>query len=431
MSSKITVQLLRRVRSGTLGVLVALALLLPGQALAETLTGTFLGKGIGREVAFQHNGKAHRDWAGVLKFRLDNGPDVSVFCIQIEVRVSTGDRYRSDGPVLVLPNGCQIRYLLDKYPAATATDADEAAARQLAIWVFSDNVDPMTIQDVAIRDRVIALVSEARLGACPQLRATAPDLKLDPPAASSAAGHPIAYTLRAGAEDAGQTLSVSVAGPAQLTDSSGGGSGQQRQNVTLDSQGQATFWVTGTGAGDVTVRADLSYRLDAGTVFSQLDDSAPSQRLVLADSRVMASSAVAQAAIAAGAPPPSPTPIVEETPPPPAPQPTNRPSRPPKPTATPEQPADQPTAIAGEQATAVPSPASADTTAIPGTVPAAGGQPVSEGQPAGAAVPGGTERPIPSSLPNTGGAADPLKWAIAIGLLLVALGGWLASRRVA
>ena len=46
----------------------------------------------------------------------------------------SGDRYRSDGAVIALPNGCQIRYLLDAYPASTAKDADEAAARQMAIW---------------------------------------------------------------------------------------------------------------------------------------------------------------------------------------------------------------------------------------------------------------------------------------------------------
>ena len=147
---------------GILGLLVALGLLAPGVAQAQTLTGTFVGKSIGREVAFQHQGKAHNDWAGVLKLKIDNGPEVPVFCIQIQVRVRAGDRYRSDGAVLALPNGCQIRYLLDKYPASSANNADEAAARQLAIWVFSDGVDPATIEDTKIRDRAIALVNEAK-----------------------------------------------------------------------------------------------------------------------------------------------------------------------------------------------------------------------------------------------------------------------------
>ena len=130
-------------------MLVVFGLLAPSLAQAQTLTGTFVGIAIGREVAFQHQGTAHNDWAGVLKLKLDNGPEVPVFCIQIQVRVRAGDRYRSDGTVLALPNGCQIRYLLDKYPASSAKTADEAAARQLAIWHFSDDIDLATVQEAA------------------------------------------------------------------------------------------------------------------------------------------------------------------------------------------------------------------------------------------------------------------------------------------
>jgi hypothetical protein len=417
--------LVRRSWRGFLGVLVTLGLLGPSLALAQTLTGTFVGSGAGRQVAFQHQGKPHNDWAGVLKLRLDDGQVLSVFCIQIEVRVRTGDRYRSDGPVLALPNGCQIRYLLDNYPATTAGDADEAAARQLAIWVFSDDVDPMTIQDVKIRERTIALVNEARLGACPLRRTAVPDLTLDPPTTSSAAGQPVAYTVKAGAQDAGQTLTASVAGPAVLTNANGAGSGQQ-QTITLDSQGQANFWVTGTGAGQVTVRVDLSYVLEAGTVFSQLVDTTPSQRLVMAESRAMASSATAQVAIAAAAPPPAPAP-------PAPPQPTHRPSRPAKPTSTPTQPeqsTEQPAAALGEQATAIPAPASENTTAIAGAAPEAGGQGMPVNQSVPGATAGGAAQPIPISLPNTAAPDTPAGWLIAVSVGLLALGGWLRRRRI-
>ena len=123
---------------------------------------------------------------------------VSVFCIQIQVRVRTGDRYRSDGAVLALPNGCQIRYLLDKYPASWQY-ADEAAARQLAIWVFSDGVDPATIQDAKIRDRAIALVNEAKQGQCRTRQTEASD-NLARPAElrAPAVGQTVAYTVRPG-----------------------------------------------------------------------------------------------------------------------------------------------------------------------------------------------------------------------------------------
>src|SRR6266496_712697 len=117
-------------------VLCAVALVclsIPALAFGKSLNGTFLGKGTGREVSFNHHGKPLNDWAGTLKFKLDSGEQLLVFCIQIDVRVRSGDRYRSDGPVLALPNGCKIRYLLDKYPFSTAKNAGEAAFRCMAM----------------------------------------------------------------------------------------------------------------------------------------------------------------------------------------------------------------------------------------------------------------------------------------------------------
>ena len=442
---------LRHTWHGILCVLVALGLLAPGLALAQTLTGTFVGKGTGRNVAFQYQGTPQNDWAGVLKLKLDNGPEVPVFCIQIQVRVRAGDRYRSDDSVLALPNGCQIRYLLDKYPASSANSADEAAARQLAIWVFSDGVDPATIEDAKIRVRTIALVNEAKLGPCPTRRTQAPDLTLAPPTASSAAGQTVAYSVQAGAEDAGQAVTVSVAGPAVLTDATGAGRGQQQQ-VTLDAQGLAHFWVTGTGAGATTVRVDLPYHLGAGTVFSHLDSGAPTQRLVLAESRSLTASATSELSWSASAPtPPSPTgPAQAPQPSPPAaptvqatvvatqeasaptatpapPPPTRRPSRR---TAT-ATPAEQPTetVLSETQATAIPSPP-ADMSTTPAAAPEAGGQAPPVDQSVGAAPAGGAAQPQPRSLPNTAAPDAPAGWLIALSAGLLALGGWLRRRRI-
>jgi hypothetical protein len=427
-------------------VVAALFVLAPSLALAQALTGTFLGKGTGREVAFQHNGKAHNDWAGTLKFRIDGGPDVSVFCIQIEVRVRTGDRYRSDGPVLALPNGCQIRYLLDKYPAATANSADEAAARQMAIWVFSDGVDPMTIEDATIRDRTLALVAEAQQGPCPIRRTEAPDLILEPQSASPAAGQTVAYTVRAGAADAGQNVTVTVSGPAILSDAAGTSSGQQQQQVTLDAQGAANFWVTGAGQGDAFVRVELPYRLDAGTVFSHLEGQ-PTQRLVLAESRALAATAVANLSLTAPVPQPS------ATAPAPAPQPPTATAPAPQPSATPAPPAptrrpnsdnnddnsDEDTPEATAQPTqvensALPTAVAADLTAVP-EAPAAGGQapPTDQGLPADQAPPagaaGGAPQVIPRSLPNTSAPDAGAGWLLWLSAGLLVLGGWMLRRK--
>jgi len=421
---------------------VALALLAPGLALAQTLTGTFVGKGTGRQVAFQYQGKAQNDWAGVLKLKIDDGPEVPVFCIQIQVRVRAGDRYRSDGAVLALPNGCKIRYLLDKYPASSANNADEAAARQLAIWVFSDGVDPATIADAKIRDRTVALVNEAKQGQCPTRRTEAATLALAPPASSASAGQTVAYSVQAGAEDAGHAVTVSVSGPAVLTDASGAGSAQQ-QRVTLDAQGLAHFWVTGTGAGETLVRVDLPYQLGAGTVFSHLDNGAPTQRLVLAQGSNQTASASAKISWSAAAPGPSPSstatppaatpaaPTPTATSPaatPAAPTPTHRPSH----RSDTPTPAEQPSAtvVADTQATAIPA-SPADTTATPLAAPEAGGQVPPVNQAATAAPAGGAAQPRPSSLPNTGATDTPAGWLLVLSAGMLALGGWLIRRRIA
>ncbi|MFN8504934.1 thioester domain-containing protein [Kouleothrix sp.] len=405
-----------------LALLAVLALLAPVAALAQPLSGTFIGKVQGRQVAFSHNGKPRNDWAGVLKFRLDDGSDVPVFCIQLDVRVSAGDRYTSGGSVAELPNGCQIRYLLDTYPASSATTADEAAARQLAIWAFSDNLDLATVADAAVRDRAIALANEARGKPCPPHRTEAPDLAIEPAATSAAPGQVVAYSVRAGPADAGQPLTVAVDGPAALTDASGASGGQQQQQITLDAQGAASFWVVGTGAGQSSVRAALSYELDAGTVYSEHDPSHPTQRLVQAESASLTASAAAQIQWAAGAPGPSPSPTASPAPP----TPTRRP-RPPAPTDTPEA---TPTGELASATPAAPAETPAATPAAPAETPAAPASgtlatpaPTLPLGPAGGAPPN-----QPRSLPRTGAPADRPAWLLLVGSAMV-LGGWLASRR--
>jgi len=418
----ITERRAHRTRGALLCALALVCLSMPTLAFGKSLNGTFLGKGIGRDVSFNHHGKPLSDWAGTLKFKLDSGEQLLVFCIQIDVRVSSGDRYRSDGAVLALPNGCKIRYLLDHYPASTAKDADEAAARQMAIWVFSDGVDPTTIKDTKVRNRTIALVTEATGKPCPKRRTEAPDLTIEPTTASAAAGQVVAYTVHASPADAGHSVTISVGGPAVFSDATGANAGQQQQHVTLDGQSGTTFWVLITGAGQADIGVALPYRLEAGTVYSQIDDSSPTQRLVMAESLALVERASAQLSGAAGAPsPPSPT---EQATAPAAPPPTNSPPRathrPSKPTAT-EQPAE--TMVAGEQATAAPIPTphenlTAILAATPEMIAAAAPAPPAEAAAA----------PQPQSLPNTGGQASSAWPALAIAGLLLSI-GWSVRRR--
>jgi hypothetical protein len=382
----------------------------PALAAAEPLTGTFKGKVIGRDVTFTHGGKQRNDWAGVLSLQLDGGPTVPVFCIEIDIRVRAGDRYRSDGPVLALPNGCQIRYLLDKYPASSAKTADEAAARQMAIWVFSDGVDTAKIDDATVRARTVALVNEAKKGACPARRAAAPDLSIEPPVASAAPGQPIAYTVRAGPADAGQVATLTVASPATLAAAPQQPVGQ-KLDVTLDAQGIGRFWVLNASAGQTSIQVSLPYRLDAGTVFSPLDDAVRTQRLVMAQGQRLTATAEARASWSGQAPPPTASPQPTTSPPrPTAERPPSNGSSQGQPPEVTSDILDQ-VAAQGESQSPTPQP-----TVAPAPAPeTAGGVPRQPAAPAAV---------VPRSLPNTaGGDAG---WPAGVLLVIVAsflLGG--------
>jgi LPXTG-motif cell wall-anchored protein len=237
----------------------------------------------------------------------------------------------------------------------------------------------------------------------------------------------VTYTVRASPEDAGQSMSIALSGPVTLPD------GQQLGSVTLDTQGVATFGVVGAAAGPSTVTVTLPYRLEAGTVFSHIDDSKKTQRLVVAEKQDLVARATAQANWSA--PPPTATP-----PPTPvsAPQPTATPQPlPPRPTVAP-QPPEQPTAQAPEQ----PTPPAEQPTAAPPeqpqptaqsqgpTAPTAAQSPLPPGGPAG--QPAGGAAPVrPQALPNTGSPGQAEIWpTLGIAALLVA-GGWLVRRRAA
>lgn len=453
---------------------------------AAPLTGTFVGKVIGRNVTFDHGGGTRTSWAGVL--RLDLDPPVSqsvpVFCIQVDVLVVAGDDYISDGPVTALPNGCQIRYLLDRYPASSATTVEEAAARQMAIWAFSDGVDLTTITSTAIRNRAIALRDEANLGVqggCPATLTEIPDLTLNPPTANGTVGQAMIYTINAAPGGAGLTANITLTGPAQFAN------GQQQDTVTLDGQGAATFTVTGTAEGNVTVNVSLPYQLDAGLVFSHATGP-PTQRLVMGDDLNLATSATATIAIAAPTPIPptatpttapaataTPTPAGAPTVPPatntpvavpatntpvtvpatntpvtapatntpvtapatPEPAPSNTPvTEPATPApAPPETPVTEPaTPAPTDPASGTPQTGQPTAVAPAGTPEgsggggSAGGGQVTGGGAGGASGAGGTTRP--RTLPRTSAATVADSWPILLIAALLIGGGWLIRRRV-
>jgi LPXTG-motif cell wall-anchored protein len=342
------------------------------------------------------------DWAGVLSLQLDRdtpgdgrGPLVPVFCIQVNVLVRGGDRYVSDGPVTALHGGCQIRYLLDRYPASTATSAAEAAARQLAIWHFSDDIDLTTVREAAIRARAISLADEAALaitlGGCPGAQTNVASLTLDPATASVVAGQVINYTVQADPPGAAQSVDITISGAATLQN------GQQQATLPLI-QGVATFSVVNPVAGTSTITARLPYVLDAGTVFSPINAGRPTQRLVMGDSVSLSASATVRATWGQATATPTaaaPTPTVIGG------SPTATPAIGSSPTATPAI-GGSPTATPANAGSPTATPANAGS---PTATPAIGGSPTAT--PAGAGSPTATPAIGGSPTATPAGAGSP------------------------
>lgn len=267
----------RRTRLALVGLSLA-CLCAPLVASAQELTGTYLGGGVGQRVHFVRHERERSAWAGTLRFELDSGEEVLVYCIQLDVAIASDAKYVGSGPVEELPNGCPIRYVLDNYRAAEVAEGAEGAARQFAIWHFSDGVDLETITDdtADIRERSIEIAEEAAAGGCPPRRIKPPDLQIEPSSVTRPPGERLEYTIAADEFDAGQTITATLAGPATFDD------GSQSATAVLDASGVATLGVTGTGEGESTMDVALPYVLEAGIVFSELDPSRPSQRLVMA-----------------------------------------------------------------------------------------------------------------------------------------------------
>lgn len=396
---------------------------------AQPITGTFRGKVLGTYVNFTNNNRVVRDWAGVLGLQLDRdtpgdglGALVPVFCIEVNVLVRGGDRYKSEGPVTALHGGCQIRYLLDRYPASTAGTADEAAARQLAIWHFSDDIDLTTVQEAAIGARAIALANEAALavatGGCPGLQTTVAGLTLDPPTASVVAGQVVDYTVRVDPPGVAPSVVINISGSATFPN------GLQQATVPVV-QGVATFSVVNPVAGVSTITASLPYVLDAGTVFGPINTSRATQRLVLGDRISLSASATVQAVWGAATAtptlpaPPTPPPAATASPtaappiatPPTADTPTTQPTTEASPTEAPPTavpPTEAPPAPTSKPPSgSKPTPAPAPQTTPEATSPP-GGSP-----PGGSSGPGGPEAPTPSGggsgsgTPVAGGPGSP------------------------
>lgn len=222
--------------------------------------GCFAGSGTGRFIHGTDNGVPIKPWAGILITQINN-QQVPTFCIDLDHDISVGDCFTFNGPT-----SCEVSWLLNNYPPDFNLGVKEAAARQAAIWYYTDNFVVTSPPEIITRTQEI-------LNTVPQpcsLPVNPPQITLTPSSGENLLPLETTHSMTVTVTQDGQPAVGKVV---QLATSFGTLSAP---SVTTDNNGQATFTVTSVQTGTAAITATLSYNLILGTV---LMPSAGKQKL--------------------------------------------------------------------------------------------------------------------------------------------------------
>lgn len=273
-----------RMRKVVLIVLFSL-LLSMSLALAATVSGTMLGVGAGN-FFIDTTGKIR--WGGVIIVDIE-GQQAGTFCTDLHHPIGPGDQVFATDQTM----DCRVKWLVHHYPPLlNGLSNDEAAARQVAVWHFSDNVIPLKGYTVGNRawqiiDAVNALTNNGANPelACSDLWAGPVSLKLTPSNMALAAGQTAQFTVTA--MQGNQPISNLTV---ELNSSFGLLSGNA---VQTGRDGRATFTVAAVTTGTTHLTAQAVYKLPTGTVFEGVNPER--QKLVLGEA--VAGKVFAQASV--------------------------------------------------------------------------------------------------------------------------------------
>lgn len=236
-----------------------------------------------------------------MRFRPENGSangsdDLATFCVDINNSVSGGNKYQYDGDMSDHWSGnyWKLVYLMHNYPPELNGDDNEMAARQAAVWHFSDGFTPTLGLSTTVGGRawIIIDIVEANAGNKADYETIAyPHLTLDPPAAeqelTASAFQTYTLTLMQGTTPVTQS-EVTVATNSGILDLDGTRTvtSTTSLSVTTDDAGQATFrlWAP---AGPAPVTATLTATAEgmtypAGVVYINTTRT-PGQKLILGE----------------------------------------------------------------------------------------------------------------------------------------------------
>lgn len=252
-----------------------------GVAAGTSYDGILTSVGNGTGIQGTLRGKSQDEgFAGTIVIDLyTNGAKTSTigsFCTNIMNMTYYGEKYNMSSERA----DCKVAYVASQYPpllvfpglSKTAAN-NEAAARQAAVWHFSDGY--VTTGPATIKARADAIIADANQNAnCASLDKPLA-LTIESTNTVITAGTPATYTVTA--TQNGQPVASL---PITLTTTAGTLSAA---TVTTDNMGQASFSVSSDTATTASVTAVANYPMPAGTIL--LGVNLERQKLVLADSK--------------------------------------------------------------------------------------------------------------------------------------------------
>ena len=216
------------------------------------------------------NGTSGSHWAGVIIVTMANGAVVQAFCIDLLHPTYLGDCYTVGGAAEP-----HVNWLMQNYPPDNTKTNEENAARQAAVWYFSDGFVITSPASIVTRtNQIIAAVP-----ANPSPNPDVPQLSISPGAIILGNGKPYTFTVtatRGGNPIAGQVVSLT-------TDFGTLGTNQ----VTTGADGTATFMISNAPdhPGTAHITATMTTTIPAGTV---LNDVLPDRQKIMFGSGVTA-----------------------------------------------------------------------------------------------------------------------------------------------
>ncbi|MFP4394324.1 MAG: Ig-like domain-containing protein, partial [Anaerolineales bacterium] len=253
----------------TLGVLLSLLATSLVFASDGSETGTLKGYPDLRRVYGELDGE---EWfsrigrgglAGTLELELSDGTRAPVFCTDIHHPTAKNDRFVASDAEM----DCQVKWLLTHYPAIlkgdSGWDADEMAARQMAVWHFSDGLLPDA--DTVIGARAWEIIDTVPNEA--SCVADAPRVAITPASVVNLIGEAQTFTVTvAQGEDPLADVDVAL--------STG-------DILTTDANGEATFTLSSDNVTTINIEAAATLPLPVGTIFEGVDPNR--QKLVLGE----------------------------------------------------------------------------------------------------------------------------------------------------